>query len=106
MMPFPFARAVAWWRHFRRDRPALLIAAHQHEETLRNALHAEAERVWPDGPAAAARWPDCDPADPCGTRWNGDSDRAEWHTCVSHPPRGRHNADATVTDISERRRAH
>lgn len=98
------ARLAAWWRHLTRDRAAELLAAHdQAEHAIR--YHPSAERLWPDGPHLAARWPDCDPQDPCGTRWNGDADRAEWHECASHPPRGRHRqrpADATeVISLAE-----
>lgn len=59
-------------RHLFRDRPALLIAACQHEERLISAaLSAEAERLWLDYGGDHDRCTDCivgwDPrADRCG----------------------------------------
>lgn len=118
----PFARAVAWWRHLFRDRPALLIAAHHHEErlratptlivrvnreiteheaaALRAALHADLERIIYSGDH-----PHCGD---CIVDWedNHVTPCSRYPACSIPPPRGRHHRDATVTDISQRRRVH
>jgi hypothetical protein len=88
--PLDYLRA--WWRHLTRDRVNQLLAAHDFEERLRAAFDDDATQL--DGWEAWMN--DCDPASPCGTRWDNNADRAIWHNCANHPPRGRHARIAGV----------
>lgn len=94
----PFAPLVARWRHFRRDRVAILLAAHDHEEALRGHLRAEAERIIYSGDH-----PRCDA---CIVGWDERADRcglitpcADYPACSIPAPTGRHRLTWTEAEL-------